>query len=307
VRTLYLDHNIVHYFVKGFPASASVTKERDALTQLLGRKDCRFVVSDWNCLEACRENDPQIGKKVLARRYADFLLSLNPLYLPTVTAIKSAEMTQLVFALLGLSNRDASEIVFSETFSQARAGSGIEGILLGYSLLDFMMYLVDNPSEMVQYKTAEVAVLDAQKTMRKAKETGLNKDKSIISAIWRQWFHSMMPTRDMEQHFIPRADRDRLLSMFVADPNIVLSSCPAIQAEDLLSDARARDTGRAFKESDAIDLMHAVPVLAYCDVLVSNDGFVRDSAKRVVQASGRSVGVVKAMSDALELIKKSDR
>jgi hypothetical protein len=300
--TLYLDHNIVHYFVKGFPASVPEAGQRQALAQLLGRKDCRFVVSDWNCLEPCRENDAQAGKKGLVRRYADFLLSLNPLYLPTVTAIKRAEMEQLVLGKLGLQYRAAAEIVFNKTFSQARAASGIDGILLGYSIADFMMYLVNHPSELAQYESAEAAVLDAQKTMRRAKVMGLDKNKAIVSAIWRQWFDSMMPTLDLERRAISRADRDRLLTRFVADPKLVLRSCPAIHAEDLLSDARASDIGRAFKESDAIDLMHAVPVLAYCDVFVSNDGFVRDCAKRVVRATRRLLGVAKTMSEALEHI-----
>jgi hypothetical protein len=269
---------------------------------LLTRGDWRFVVSDWNFLEPCRESDPQKGKKALARRYADFLLSLNPLYLPTVTAVKNAEMKRLVLAQLGLPNESALGIVFNETFSQARAASGIGGILLGYSPTDFMLYLVDNPSELVQYQTAEAAILEAQKTIRKAKETGLDRNESMVSAIWHQWFTSMMPTRDLENHFIPQADRDRLLKVFVANPEIVLSGCPAIQAEHLLSEVRARDAGRTFKDSDAIDLMHAVPALAYCDVLVSNDGFLRDCAKQVVKASGRSLRIVKTLTEALEYI-----
>ena len=251
MRIVYLDHNIVHYFVRGFPRSAAA--ECAALTRAMSaHPELRFSVSDWNFVEPCWENDKNISQLELIDRYAAFLEELKPLYLPNLTEIKRSEMARLVFKLLGLPNAPPMH-VFNETFSQARVVSGLSEILLGFTARDFMRYLVKNPTELRRYKSGQQKVLDAQLTIQSAKVTGKYKDPSVQSQIWRTWFDSMIPNRGPDGQFIGRPRTQPLLNQFVADPEIVLSECPAIRAESLLSEARANTGGRNPQMSDAID------------------------------------------------------
>jgi hypothetical protein len=297
VPTIYLDHNIVHYFVRGFTESEGL--ERTALRRALEvGSDVRFVVSDWNFIEPCWEKDPQTGQAELVNRYADFLLSLKPLYLPNVTDIKRAEMKRCVFQRLGL--QDIPEVpVFNETYSQARAVSGVEEILLGYTLKDFMRYLVQNPKELDQYRPAQKAVLEAQLTIRRAKETGADNDTNLEKQLWRDWFGSLLPARGPGGRILARKNLDRVLELMVADPSLVFGVCPAINVEHLLSGVRASDPGRRPTIQDGFDLMHSVPALAYCDAIISNDGFVRDCARQVLEKTRRSVVVAKSLGEAI--------
>jgi hypothetical protein len=79
--TIYLDHNLVHYYVRGFPKTGPISEdaERAALTRARGFSgDVRFVISDWNLVEASREKEPPPATpETLARRYAEFFRSLE--------------------------------------------------------------------------------------------------------------------------------------------------------------------------------------------------------------------------------------
>lgn len=82
VKTIYLDHNIAHYCVRGFLPNVDGPAERDVLQRCLSAPvDFRFALTDWHLVEAAREcthgDDPQHE----GRRYADFFESLTPLFL----------------------------------------------------------------------------------------------------------------------------------------------------------------------------------------------------------------------------------
>jgi hypothetical protein len=85
----------------------------------------------------------------------------------------------------------------------------------------------------------------------------------------------------------------------VADPDLVFSTGPAIRAEHLLSNARAEAVHHDPQLSDAIDLMHAVPALAYCAVFVSNDRYMRACSNYVLDRTGRQVAVTSSLSEAV--------
>jgi hypothetical protein len=298
MRTIYLDHNIVHHFVRAFPTGTE-TVERAALQLALGMyPNVRFVVSDWNFIEPCRESDPVEGREALAIRYADFLESLKPLYLPTVLAIKRAELARCLFHHLKMG--PLSEIpVFNEVYSQARAASGMTGILLGYGLKYFMLYLAKNPGELDQYRVPEQMNYDAQQTIKAAKESGRDKDPSLRRKLWHEWFGSMIPLRGPDDHLLASSDVQCVLEEFVDDPELVLSTCPAIRVESVLSDVRANVGGRNPRKQDAIDLMHSVPELAYCDAMVSNDKHVLRCGREVVKRTSRTLVLTRRLSEAI--------
>jgi hypothetical protein len=299
IRTIYLDHNIVHHFVRGFPIGTEPAETAALRRVLQPSTDLRIVVSDWNFIEPCRERDAIGGHAPLVTRYANFLLGLNPLYFPTVLAIKQAEMARCVYTHLGMQAESAVP-VFNQTYSQARSASGLEELLLGYSLKDFMLYLVKRPKELDQYRAPEQQTYDAQLTIREARKKGLDKDAALQARLWREWFGSMLPARGPEYRIIPKSNLQRVLNIFVDAPNLVLHSCPAIQVESVLSDVRANVGGRKPRIQDAIDLMHAVPALAYCDAMVSDDKHLLRCATEVIKATSRSVVLARKLSAALE-------
>jgi hypothetical protein len=231
----------------------------------------------------------------------DFLLGLKPLYLPTVLVIKQAELARCVYSHLGF-NQITDVPVFNEVFSQARVASGLSNVLLGYGLKDFMLYFVKNPSELDQYRNVEQHTLSAQHTIRRARDLGKTKDTNIQRRIWREWFGSMMPLRGPDKRLIAQKDTQKLLDAFVEHPDLVLSTCPAICAESRLSDVRANAGNRNPQLQDAIDLMHSVPALAYCDALVSNDGHVVRCAKEVVKVTCRPMVLCRSLHEAVSLL-----
>lgn len=71
MKTIYLDHNIIHYYVKGFPAGWKAEVELAALAQAHGQHPhVRFVVRDWNIVEAARDCAGSPSPPDLAARYA---------------------------------------------------------------------------------------------------------------------------------------------------------------------------------------------------------------------------------------------
>jgi hypothetical protein len=304
VFTISLDHNIVHYFVRGFPRQGKLSEvaERQALaTALSMQAKLRFVVSDWNLVEPCRESHQTLGKSWLAARYADFLESLQPLFSPTLLAIKQEEMKACVHSRLGFQT-SATSIVFNEWFSQARVASGIEDVLLGYGLRDFMTYLIKRPGELNQYRRAERLVLDAQRTIQNAKKNGTYASAAFQSKLRHAWFGSLLPLRGADGRVLSPTYLESELAAFVANPQLVFSRCPAIAAESVLSDVRANVGARRPQMPDAIDLMHTVPALAYCDAFISNDGFVRECATRTLSTTGRAVIVGNSLAKVIELL-----
>lgn len=82
---IYLDHNIVHYLVRGFPKSnpdAGATEQKALAAALEKHPGLRFVVSAWNVIEAASERLSGASPAELAGRYADFYERLQPLHIP---------------------------------------------------------------------------------------------------------------------------------------------------------------------------------------------------------------------------------
>jgi hypothetical protein len=295
MRTIYLDHNIIHYFVRGFPGLREA--EDGALQRALrSAPELRFAVSDWNLIEPCWEIDKSRDKMELVDRYASFLDALNPLFITNVTEIKRDEMAQLVYGRLGLETAPVHAL--NQTYSQARAVYGAADLLLGYTPRHFMRHLARTPEDLSKYRSGQQAVLDAQLSIQRAKQTGEYDDPAYRPQVLRAWFESLIPDRGPDGKFI-RPQAAPVVDGLVNEPDVVYSSCPAIRAESLLSDARANTGGRNPQLTDAIDLMHSVPVLGYCDGFVSNDGFVRECARQVIKKTGRALVIDRSLSDVI--------
>lgn len=82
MKIIYLDHNIAHYFVRGFNGASVEADERRVCEECVARAPARrFALSFWNALEAARESANRGADTVaLAERYANFWTALRPLH-----------------------------------------------------------------------------------------------------------------------------------------------------------------------------------------------------------------------------------
>jgi hypothetical protein len=205
VATIYLDLNIAHYFVRGFPQSDGdpALAENSALsTALAQHPGLRFVVSPWNLIEAAQEreadNSPLVLPKryalALTERYAEFYERLMPLHNPAPDVVQREEMKVSTYVALELVKTKPEIPVFWEHLSQVLSLSGIE-TLVGYDLRTELRYLAKSPEGRRVLEGAKQTSLWALKEAIKAREQGHSKDLEVQRNILRAWFGCLMPLR----------------------------------------------------------------------------------------------------------------
>jgi hypothetical protein len=299
---IYLDHNIVHYFVRGFPKSYANggSAEQAALAIAFEKHpELRFVISAWNVIESASERLPGAPAEELADRYADFYERLTPLHIPAHDVIEREEMKRCAYLELGLISTASEVPVFNEHLSQVLALSGIEP-LLGYDIRKDLRYLARKPERREVFQEAKRKTLRAREELLEAKEQGRDQDPQNRRRILRAWFARLIPLRGPDNRVLSAADRERVLDRLTESPERVFDKSPAIRTENALTDIRANMGARKPRLQDAMDLMHAIVPLAYCDAFVSNDGNVREGAKRALQETRRPVIVAERLSEALD-------
>jgi hypothetical protein len=306
MRTLYLDHNVVHYFVRGFPKNGRVSEpaEREALE--VARRmspDMRFAISDWNLVEPSWETDPKVSPELLMSRYAAFLMGLRPLYLPSHRSIERAEMRQVVYAHLDLPSTARPVPVFNETFSQVCAVDQIHEIYLDYDIERHIVNLARNRESREGIRRAQQTVLKAQLDIALAKERGLYGRPDLELELHRQWFRSLMPDRGPDDQALLRGALDTVAERLAGARGPVFRACPAIWSESVLAEVRANVGGRKPQIQDGIDFMHTILPLAYCDAFVSADAHLRRCAAGVIKITGRNVVVAKTLSEAMQKLR----
>ena len=176
--------------------------------------------------------------------------------------------------------------------------AGIEP-LLGYDLRKELRYFARDPGRRKIFQQANQDALKARQDILKAKQQGRDSDPQIQRQVLRAWFGSLIPLRGPDGRVLSVSDRERVLELFVESPEQVFNTSPAILAEDVLTGVRASMGNRRPRLQDGMDLMHAILPLAYCDAFISNDGNVRDGAKRTLKATRRDVVVEARLSEAL--------
>lgn len=301
MKTIYLDSNIHHYFVRGFPDEHRGRADRAALETCQRSSHLRFVLSDWNLTEAAREKDPRLPAKELLARYSDFFLQLKPLYLPTPVEIERMEMQRRVCRLMGWSHAENIP-VFNETFTQLLAITGITPVPLDYDLRRFMTHLQRNAASRDRFRRAEQAVPSAMRAWQRAHVEGFDKDPTVRMQIEAKWFEALVPERRPDGRFIARQQRAEIVERLARSPDQVYDACPAIHAESVLAEVRARFVAREPTHQDATDLMHAVPTLAYCTAFVSNDGHLRECLKQAAKHLVSSLVIAKSLAEAVARI-----
>ena len=299
VKTVYLDHNLIHYFVQGFPLSANEKAERDALALGLSRyPEIRFAISDWNLTESAQEEGRQGDAMDLLQLYGDFFVGLKPLFLPMPIEIERLEMRSYVYDLLGQEHCRECVPVFNEHFTQLLAITGIQPVI-GYTARDFLKHLGTNSASLAKIKKNQQDVPTAMRAWQRARAEGLDKDKELQVRINRRWFTSLVPERAHDERFIPIQERASLVEKLIRSPAKVYRACPAIRAESMLASIRSGFAKRDPTPQDAVDLMHAVPPLAYCSAFVTNDTHLHECLLQASRRLESSLIVTRTLADAI--------
>jgi hypothetical protein len=299
MKTIYLDHNIAHYFVRGFPPNVDGAAERDALQKCLSAPvDFRFVLTDWHLVEAARECTHRDDPQDEGRRYADFFESLMPLFLDGHRALEKAEMATLAYSCWNLPTRAKPDWMFATEFSQI-ASSHIPEMLVGLTPRIYLRHLINTDSSRTQFHQAAGLASSGQQIAIDAYNDGRRFDLAIQQEINREWFLSLLPDRDLSNRWIELDRREQLADELSRSPDEVLRRCPAMFTESVITDIRAAAGGRKARPQDTFDLMHIIPSLAYCDAFVSNDAPLRKQAEEVCRRTGRAVATVSRLKDAL--------
>lgn len=298
MKALYLDHNIVRYFIRGFPPSVDEAAERRALQSLLSAAPrVRFVLTDWHLVEAARECAHAPDPNAEGDRYADWLEDLQPLYLEGHRALERAEMADFTYAKLGLRVARQPGWMFATEFSQI-ALSQTPDILVGFTARIYLRHLIKTAASRAEIHQSVGVSNAAQQTGIDAHNDGRHSDPAIQEQINRKWLQSLQPERDANKRWIT-VDRIKLLvDKYAGDLNEVLQQCPAMLVESVMTELRGQAGGRKAKPQDSLDLMHIVPALAYCDAFVTNDGPLRIQARKVIERTGRNVIAATTLTEA---------
>jgi|GEM_PF-5881418 len=297
MKPIYLDHNIVRYYVRGFPPGVDAPAEIAALQNCLSAdSELRFVLTDWHLVEAARECAHASYPLDEGRRYADFFESLNPVFLEGHLALEKSEMAALAYARWGLPDTRKPDWMFVSEFSQI-ALSHVPEILVGFDLRIYLRHLIKSESSRAEFHQAVRVAASGQQIAIDAYNNGWHEDAVTQKEIDRKWFLSLLPERDPEKRWIALDRREQLAAALSVAPDDVLRACPAAFAETVMTDIRAASGNRKPRPQDAFDLMHIVPALAYCGVFVSNDGPLRKHAEEACKRMGRYVVIAAMLSE----------
>jgi hypothetical protein len=110
----------------------------------------------------------------------------------------------------------------------------------------------------------------------------------------------VVPDFDPTGRALRKDERQKLVDFCWDNRSDFMAACPTIAVDDALCEVRIDNSRRKPKESDGIDLAHAVMALAYTDVFIVRDGYVASCAE---QAQKRLPGltIARVITDAAQL------
>src|SRR5665213_1878302 len=210
MKTIYLDHNIVHYYVKGFPQALNGVTEHAALEEVLALyPDVRFTVSDWNVVEAAREC-ARSQPRPEASLYAAFFESLRPVFIEGHDTLQRAEIRDLAFAHWNMPALPrAADWMFASYFGQI-GSSRIKDILVGFSLRIYLRHLATTSSSLATFDSPVETARGAIQTGIDAYNAGKLSKRELQTRVTREWLLTLLPERDAFGKWIPIAPRKEL-------------------------------------------------------------------------------------------------
>jgi len=296
MKTIYVDHNIVHYFVAGFPPGWNEARERNALDWIQTDSDQRRIVfSLWNIIEASRE-EPEARVQALAR----FMEECNPLWAVERRNIQHLEVKNYVYAeVLGHPEVAPPISVIKNYLSEVLdilSRQAVPIVAVTVDRLATSFYRNRRFRDDIQATMEQVP--EALRGLQEARRNGML-TREIQEETLRRWFAPCIPNVGPEGQPIDMVRYVEVLEVCVRKYIKLLAHCPCMQAEMLFEDYRTGDSGRNPQPQDGPDLMHAVVAVSYCDAFVTNDGYVYDQAQRYRRDASRPLIVTRTLCDAV--------
>ncbi len=274
-KLVYLDHSLVTHDAS-WPS----------LQRLFGDSGYQLGLSIWNLLEIAAASDIAQRKTRLA-----FLASLKPLWLLDHVYVRKQEVKRFLWPrrfdteapqLLAVTpHLSQAEAVYAG--AKTRIGVTMESVVAELANVDFR--------RLKQLSPRALAFLQ-----QVPKPDWNKRQPEVFGAVMA----GVVPDVDPRGRALRKAQQQELIDYCWNNLIEFTAACPTIAVDDALCEARISDPKRRPRESDGIDLAHAVMALGYCDYFIVRDGFVASCAR---QAEKRVIGLAIAhvIADPREL------
>lgn len=269
-----IDHNFIHYLANTFPANYDAEQEHEAVEALVENEEVSLCLSMWNLVEPAMRRDIDYINRV-----SEIIEMLSPLWLAERLAIQKMELSHFVYTnYFNYENDQRPEnIVFNELLSQSVCSLGVEFVRIGDTAQQFMEDLSENPRNIRILEQSFMATPDALNTLHEAqRQGGLTQEQQ--EQAWMEWLRLFMPERNPENDLLTTNEINEIIGEFVNQRYLICTTCPAIAIEDAFCEYRVIDPGRNPRLGDAPDLAHFVVSVAYCDIFLTNDGYLHEGA-----------------------------
>lgn len=224
-----------------------------------------LVFSLWNLVEIGRGSDP---KQIVDR--ASFIDRLKPRWIVERLTSQQSEIRCCVDRWSGGQSEPIRMVV--PHLSIVLSYLDGDGRSLGITARRFL--------EETDVKALVGPMNDSASALASLQKASAKQRRVVEPIAFRGWMYGLLE-RDAHNKPVPRRRRLNLSRDCLQRKRDVLTACRAIAAEDALYQLRTNDPSRRPRPSDGPDLQHSVMALAYCDVFLSNDGYVQNCAQSI--------------------------
>lgn len=283
MKTIYLDNNILIYI---FEKNNKI--EYSALKNLYNNSNYRFVLSDISILEICQspslEKALHLGKEVK---------KLTPLWIKGFEQLQCEELKSYIFKNYFHVQYDNINPFFTSIIQLFYKENRI--ILLDLTIEKVIKFWFDNPM-IKEINGKKEQYVDVLEQLQKHKKKG-NITKKIEKITFNNYFVSRLPSKTPKGKYLTIHEKRDLLHFCLNHTSQVLKKCPCMSVENYMSEYRCSDPKRNPAKSDASDIMAACTAVAYCDYIVSNDGFLVHTCNYANTHSSANCKVVRKLTD----------
>lgn len=195
------------------------------------------------------------------------LMKLKPSWIDDFETIQKIELRNFLSCKFNFIENQNKRIIYP-SFAQLLSSNSSE-FFLGSTPLDFIKTSAkaEEISAFNEKRIESAQILNYLSTSEVKRKT---KDTEIKIKMLTNYFKPRLPITERNT----KSEEDELINFCLNNINSIYKACPAIHAETLLSEYRTSNAKRKAKESDLDDLFFSIPALAYCDAIITNDGFL---------------------------------
>lgn len=270
MKTIYIDHNILIYL---YNDKNHIYKP--VIDKINGDKELTFAFSIWNLVEIVTGNEIEEAIKLAA-----LVDSLNPMWLVERLNILEEEVKGFLlknyFHLDNLESFNPIKKHLSEVFYCLNPRT----VRINDNTVKSVTEWAKHPKSMGTITNVKQDTPEALTTIQTARKNNTI-TKEHQRQIDRIYYGNLIPTYGPDKKPLHSKERTKILNYLVKNKRELLRASPCLNVEEKLTDFRTRNVKRIPEEQDAVDLQHSVPSLAYCDYVISNDGFFSSGAEFV--------------------------